>query len=157
MALTSQKHGFNPVRTLLWCHKNTGCHQRQRHRASLFSRFSLLWCKPEERRLFHLRCRLAEACFGASRRRRRNKGRNPCITARGFICFCMRIVFMSSLLQTRDWSDAPKIVLLTSVTISEKMTNTRPAENIRCVKKSCYFCLCFRKEVAPFLPTPWLK
>ena len=74
-----------------------------KHRASLFSRFSLLWCKPEERRLFLLRCQLAEACFGASRHRRRNKGCSPCITARGFICFCKRIVFMSSLLQTQGW------------------------------------------------------
>ena len=78
-----------------------------KHRASLFSRFSLLWCKPEERRLFLLRCRFAEACFGASRHRRRNKGRSPCITARGFICFCKRIVFMSSLHQTQGWSCAP--------------------------------------------------
>ena len=57
------------------------------YRASLFSRFFLLWCKPEERRLFLLRLQLAEACFGARRSRRRNKGRSPCITARVLFVF----------------------------------------------------------------------
>ena len=47
----------------------------------------LLWCKPEARRLFLLRCRLAEACFEARRHRRRNKGRIPCITARVLLVF----------------------------------------------------------------------
>ena len=78
-----------------------------KHRASLFSRFSLLWCKIEERRLFLIRCRFAEACFGANRHRRRNKGRSSCITTRGFICFCKRIIFMNSLLQTQGWPCAP--------------------------------------------------
>ena len=60
-----------------------------KHCASLFSRFSLVWCKPEERRLFLLRCRFAETCFGASRHRRRNKGRSPCITANVLLVFVM--------------------------------------------------------------------
>ena len=53
----------------------------------MFLRFSLLWCKPEERRRFLLRDRHAEACFGAGRHRRRNIGRSPCITARVFLVF----------------------------------------------------------------------
>ena len=57
------------------------------YRASRFSRFFLLWGKPEVRRLFLLRLRLAEACFGARRSRRRNKGRSPCITARVLFVF----------------------------------------------------------------------
>ena len=57
------------------------------YRASRFSRFFLVWCKPEVRRLFLLRLRLAEACFGARRSRRRNKGRSPCITARVLFVF----------------------------------------------------------------------
>ena len=43
-------------------------------------------CKPEARRLFLLSRRLAEACFGASRRRRRKKGEALAI-ASGFIWF----------------------------------------------------------------------
>ena len=41
-------------------------------------------CKPEERRLFLLRRRFAEACFGANRRRRRNKLRSHCNRKRFF-------------------------------------------------------------------------
>ena len=41
-------------------------------------------CKPEERRLFLLRRRFAEACFEANRRRRRNKLRSHCNRKRFF-------------------------------------------------------------------------
>ena len=41
-------------------------------------------CKPEERRLFLLRRRFAEACFEANRRRRRNKWCSHCNRKRFF-------------------------------------------------------------------------